>query len=61
MHKGVCIEARKIIGCETLTHPPNSPDLNPIENIWAHIKYHLAKDYPFVTAWKELKIIITYM
>ena len=33
VHKGVCIEAWKIIGCETLTHPPNSPDLNLIENI----------------------------
>jgi|SRR5438477_5684967 len=61
VYKEVCIEAQKIIGCEILTHPLNSLDLNPIENIWAHIKYHLAKDYPFVTAQKELKIIITHM
>ena len=61
VHKGVCVLARKTMGCETLSHPPNSPDLNPIENIWAHIKYRLAKEHPFVTAKKELEIIITHM
>ena len=61
VHKGVCIAAREIMGCETLDHPPNSPNFNPIENIWAHIKYHLTKEYPFVTARKELEIIITHM
>jgi DDE superfamily endonuclease len=61
VHKGVCVIARKNMGCETLSHPPNSPDLNPIENIWAHIKYRLAKEYPFVTARKELEIIIMRM
>ena len=45
----------------TLFHPPNSPDLNPIENIWAQIKYRLAKEYPFVTARKEVEVIITHM
>jgi len=24
-----------------LPHPPNSPDLNPIENVWAFLKYRL--------------------
>jgi hypothetical protein len=61
VHQKVCIEARKVMGCETLPHPPNSPDLNPIEHIWAHIKHRLAKEYPFVTARKELEIIITRM
>ena len=61
VHKGVCVPAKKTMGCETLSHPPNSPDLNPIENIWAHIKYRLAKEHPFVTARKELEIIITHM
>ena len=61
VYQKVCIQARKIIGCETLPHPPNSPDLNPIENIWAHIKHRLAKEYLFVTARKELEIIITHM
>jgi len=50
VHKGVCVAAQNTIRCETLSHPPNSPDLNPIENIWAHIMYHLAKEHPFVTA-----------
>ena len=58
VHQKVCIKARKTMGCETLSHPPNSPDLNPIENIWAHIKHCLAKEYPFVTARKQLEIII---
>ena len=49
------------MGCETLPHPPNSLNLNPIENIWAYIKHRLAKEYPFVTAQKKLKIIITHM
>ena len=49
------------MGCETQPHPSNSPDLNPIENIQAHIKYCLAKEHPFVTARKELEIIITHM
>ena len=25
-------------------HPPNSPDLNPIENIWCHMQTVIAKD-----------------
>ena len=61
VHKGVCVNARKVMGCKTQPHPPNSPDLNPIENIWAHIKYRLAKEHPFVTARKELEIIISHM
>jgi hypothetical protein len=58
VHKGVCIKAREEMGCTTHPHPPNSLDLNPIENIWAHIKYRIAKEYPFITARKELEQII---
>ena len=33
VHKGLCIIAQENIGCETLSHPLNSLDLNLIENI----------------------------
>lgn len=26
--------------------PPHSPDLNPIEHVWHHLRHHLMKDYP---------------
>ena len=26
--------------------PPNSPDMNPIEHLWAHLKLELHKQYP---------------
>jgi len=28
-------------GVETMECPPSSPDLNPIENVWAALKLHL--------------------
>jgi len=31
------------VGLNTLTWPPNSPDLNPIENIWAILKQNVEK------------------
>jgi hypothetical protein len=34
--------------------PPNSPDLNPIENVWAWIKYKLYTEYPAATNREEL-------
>lgn len=41
-------------------YPPNSPDLNPIENIWAYMKYIIAKDYPHITSIEEMnRVMIT--
>jgi len=38
VHKKVCIPVRQELGMTCHQHPPNSPDLNPIKDIWAYIK-----------------------
>jgi transposase len=58
VHKGICNATRKNLGMTSLSHPPNSPDLNPIEHVWMMIKYRLAKDYAHVTSANELKHVI---
>ena len=55
VHKKVCIPVRQELGIRCHQHPPNSPDLNPIENIWAHIKHIIAKEYSHITSIKEMK------
>ena len=32
--------------------PPNSPDMNPIEHLWAHLKLELYRQYPDTTTLK---------
>ena len=34
------------IGYEVMEWPPYSPDLNPIEHVWVHLKENLHKYYP---------------
>lgn len=36
-------------------HPPNSADLNPVENIWAHTRHIILKDYGHITSVKAIK------
>ena len=39
---------------EFLDWPPYSPDLNPIENIWAWIKYKLYSEYGLLNSKDEI-------
>jgi transposase len=36
-------EARRELGIKSLLHPPHSPDLNPIENVWHLLKTKISQ------------------
>ena len=58
VHKKVCIPARQALGMVSHQHPPNSPDLNPIEHVWGYIKDIIVKDYYYISSEKEMMWII---
>ncbi|KAF2185435.1 hypothetical protein K469DRAFT_726646 [Zopfia rhizophila CBS 207.26] len=41
--RGLAQEYKEAYGIQNLAHPAQSPDLNPIEGIWAIIKQHLRR------------------
>ena len=57
-HKKVCIPVRQELEMVCHQHPPNSPDLNPIENIWAHMKHIISKEYTHITSQKVMKEVV---
>ena len=58
VHKKVCIPIRQELGMKYHQHPPSSPDLNPIENIWVHMKHQISKEYCQVTSVKIMKDVV---
>jgi transposase len=57
-HKKVCIPVRQELGMKCHQHPPNSPDLNPIENIWVHMKHIISKEYAHITSLKVMRQVV---
>ena len=61
VHKGVCMAARKELKWLSYEHPPNSPDLNPIEHIWAYLKDQITRYYSHITSQAEMRRVVQEM
>ena len=61
VHKGACNEPRKMLKWVTYEHPPNSPDLNPIEHIWAYIKDQITRYHSHITSQAEMRRVVQEM
>jgi transposase len=45
-------------GVSVYSHPPYSPDLNPIENAWNWMKDYIAVNYPARMSYDQLRIAV---
>ena len=61
VYKGAAKQARVDLKWMTYKHPPNSPDLNPIENIWAWIKHEIILKYKYITSKTKMQRIVMEM
>jgi transposase len=61
VHKGTCTQPRKDLKWPLYAYPPNSPDLNPIENIWAWMKHEITLNYKHITSQKEMRQVVLEM
>ena len=58
IHKGVNKELRLRLGWAEYEHLSNSPDLNPIEHIWAWIKEQITRHYTHITSQSEIQRVV---
>jgi transposase len=61
VHKGACMKPRQELKWPTYEHPPNSPDLNPIENIWAYMKHQVTLKYKYISSQAEMQRMVLGM
>jgi|SRR5579862_4654926 len=61
VHKRACNRLREKMKWEIYLHLPNSPDLNPIENIWAWMKQEISRKYKHITLKAEMQRIVMEM
>jgi transposase len=61
VHKGACVKPRMDLKWPPYEHPSNSPDLNPIENIWAYMKLQVTLKYKYVSSQAEMRRLVLEM